>query len=226
MDQAIRAVAFDLDGTLIDSYRDIAGALNEVLAGLGRPTHDPEEVKTMIGGGVDTLLRRGLGEDAPLLVRAARERFRAAYQARLLETTALYDDVLDAIASLARDGVLSVIATNKPSFFTRTIVDRLGLARAGVRAFASADEVDRRKPDPAVVALALTRAAGGEILSPGEVRYVGDMPVDVETARAFGCPAIGVAWGFDPTGLAQARPDAWVESPRALFTLIEQHNRR
>lgn len=213
-------VAFDLDGTLIDSYRDIARALNATLTALGRAEQDPEVVKTMIGSGVSVLLERGLGSDDPELVGRARALFRDHYAAGLVIDTRPYAGVPELLTRLAGSGVLLSIATNKPSFFTRPLITRLGLDRAGIRGVACADEVPARKPDPAVVWLARARArrhaglegpAGAETL-----RYVGDMPIDAATARAAGCPFIGVAWGFDPLGLERERPDVLVESPAEL----------
>jgi phosphoglycolate phosphatase len=211
--RSIQSVVFDLDGTLIDSHRDIARALNEVLEALGHPAHDPEKVKTMIGGGVDTLLRRALGEDDRALLDSARARFRGSYEAHLFDTTTLYAGVFEAIEALRNEGLTLAVATNKPSFFTRPILERLSLDRAGIRAFASADETKKKKPDPSVVKLALERA--GASTAPERALYVGDMPVDVETGRAFGCRVIGVGWGFDPQGLRAAHPDAWVDAASA-----------
>lgn len=214
----MKHVCFDLDGTLVDSYRDISTALNEVLLALGRPARDPEEVKTMIGSGVGVLLERGLGEENVELIERAKKQFKGAYTDHLLDTTRPYDGVLELIEALTARGIATSIATNKPSFFTKPIVEKLGLARAGIRGVASADEVPKRKPDPAIVALAIERS-GAAIDRPATV-YVGDMPIDLETARAFGCPLVGVAWGFDPSRLKRLDPDHWIETPRALLELV------
>jgi 2-phosphoglycolate phosphatase len=216
---AYSAVVYDLDGTLIDSHRDIANALNHVLASLGRPTHSPDAVRKMIGHGVESLLVSALGERNESHLREARASFKDAYGARLLETTVLFDGIPKALRSIHEHGALQVIATNKPSFFTRTIVEALGLESLGVLAAACADEAGARKPSPRVIELALERAAQiaqRPLPARSETLYVGDMPVDVEAGRAFGCSVLGVAWGFDPDGMRGADPDGWVESPRAL----------
>ena len=208
----MNAVVFDLDGTLIDSHRDIAEAVNDVLVSLELPPHDPESVKTMIGGGVATLLSRALGEERMHLFDRARARFKDAYAARLTETTRLYDGVAEMLEELARGGTTSVVATNKPSFFTKEIAARL---RLQVAAFACSDEVRERKPDPAVVRLALERAG----VDAGSA-YVGDMPIDVETARRAALPFLGVAWGFDPRGLIASGCERIFDQPRGLVEAL------
>jgi phosphoglycolate phosphatase len=214
----IEHVCFDLDGTLVDSFRDIATALNEVLHALGRPARDPDEVKTMIGAGVGVLLERGLGEDNPELIHEAKTRFRGAYQAHLFDTTRPYDGVLELIQTLEAKNIATSIATNKPSWFTKPIVEELGLIHAGIRAVASADEAPARKPDPRVLELALQRTA--RPFDPKTTIYVGDMPIDLETARAFGCPLVAVAWGFDPSRLKRLDPEHWIEEPSALLATL------
>lgn len=214
----IRHVCFDLDGTLVDSYRDISTALNEVLVALGRPARDPEEVKTMIGSGVGVLLERGLGEENAELIERAKQQFKGAYTAHLLDTTRAYDGVLELIAALTARGIVTSIATNKPSFFTKPIVEALGLAKAGIRGVASADEAPKRKPDPKIIELAIERS--GAAIDRAATMYAGDMPIDLETARAFGCPMVAVAWGFDPSRLKRLDPDHWIETPRALLDVI------
>jgi phosphoglycolate phosphatase len=187
------AAVFDLDGTLIDSHRDIAAAVNEVLVALGRPPRAPAEVKSMIGNGVVDLLVRALGGDRSLL-EEARASFREAYDRRLIETTRTYAGCEAMLAALADRGIGAVVATNKPASFTARILAGLGLDRS-VLASASADEVGERKPSAAVVYLALERAGLSGIA------YVGDMPLDVETARRAHLEPIGVGWGFDPAGI-------------------------
>jgi phosphoglycolate phosphatase len=214
----VNAVVFDLDGTLIDSYRDIAGAVNEVLGALDLPQHDPEQVKSMIGGGVAMLLSRALGERSDRLD-AARARFKEAYAARLVATTRCYDGVLEMLDELASHGLLCLVATNKPSYFTAELLVRLELAPR-IAAHACADEVAERKPDPAVVRLALARANGAEALA-----YVGDMPIDRETSRRAGIPFLGVGWGFDRSGLEASGSERIVKDSKELVGELLQRSK-
>jgi len=221
----IRQVVFDLDGTLVDSYRDIASGVNDVLHALGRERRDPQEIKTMIGEGVVVLLERALAPEPRsirgadrALVDEARKLFKDLYKARLLETTRPYEGVLEAIAELARNGVVCSIATNKPSLFTNPIVAAFGFERAGIRGVASADEARARKPDPSVIELAIQRT--GQAIDKSATIYVGDMPIDQQAARTFGCAMAGVGWGFDPEPLRRLDPDRWIENPKELASVL------
>jgi phosphoglycolate phosphatase len=206
----VRSVVFDFDGTLIDSHLDIAEALNLALADVGAPPREADEVKRMIGHGVFHLLAAALGTREESKIERARKSFAAHYKERLVVHTRLYPGALETIAALRTRGVRVGLATNKPAHFTREIVARLEIDRAGLEAWSAADEVPKRKPDPAVLALALERL-GANDLPPASVLYVGDMPVDVETARAFGARSAGALWGFSPDALRAAGPDRLLE---------------
>ena len=117
------------------------------------------------------------------------------------------------LADLTERGFAIAVATNKPSRFTVAALDALGLG-ATFGGVASADECPAKKPAPDVIRLALTRA--GQPKDPRSVLYVGDMPVDVEAARNFGCAVIGVEWGFAPAALRAARPDVLVDHPAGV----------
>ncbi len=192
----VSVAVFDLDGTLIDSYRDIAAALDEVLVEVGAAPLGPEVIRTMIGGGAKVLIQRALGDRVDELFEATHARFYDAYRRRLLQTTCPYDGVVALLDGLRDAGITCAIATNKPAAFTKPIVEGLDLRLPA----ASADEVENKKPDPAVVHLALERVGCADV-DPRAVAYVGDMPIDAATAARFGGPFFGVAWGFDPDGL-------------------------
>jgi phosphoglycolate phosphatase len=213
----LRAVLFDLDGTLVDSHRDIANAVNDVLVAFGLEPHPAATIRGMVGEGATVLLARALGPHAEALIGPARERFAAAYRARLTESTTLYPGIAAVLEALRGAGIPWGIATNKPAAFTGPLLEALSFARLGMGAWASADEVDAKKPDPAVLRLALERL--GVRAAPAELAYVGDMALDVRTARRLGAHALGVAWGYDPSGLAEL--DARVASdPASLLELL------
>lgn len=211
-----RVVVFDLDGTLIDSHLDIANALNDVLGMLGLPSRDPAVVKRMIGHGLTKLLERAL--DDPSKASSIKAHFKEAYLARLTQTTRLYEGIESMLSALSAHSIPTMIATNKPSFFANKIIDALGILKMGPCAVACADEVEHRKPNPQVVQLALDRA--NVFVEPSRVYYVGDMPVDVQTARNFGCYSVGVLWGFNPDALRTAQPDAVSDCPGKLEAVL------
>ena len=212
-------VVFDLDGTLVDSLQDLAESLNAVLAQLHCTQHPLDTVRTMIGGGAQKLMERGLGPSNGHKLDEAMDRFRIEYDARLLKTSRLFPGIEQVLSSLRADGRTWSIATNKPAGFTAKIIDGLALESLGLTSWASGDEVSHKKPAPDVVHLAADR--GGFLATPADaMTYVGDMPVDIACGRRFGCMTVGVAWGFDPAGVAQAEPDQIVASPHELLQLL------
>ncbi len=219
----VDTIGFDLDGTLVDSHVDIANAVNDVLSLLGLPNHSTAAIRGMIGGGARKLLERALGPAQRL--EEARAHFLEAYRARLLETTALYPGVAELLQSLTNAGFHLLIATNKPKAFTEPLVKGLGLRDLGIQAIASADEVPVKKPDPSVLRLALQRG-DLEGRKRDQLAYVGDMAVDIQTARAQGCIAVGVvpsalcSWGYDPEGVRRETPDVISDNPGKLGALL------
>jgi phosphoglycolate phosphatase len=185
-------IVFDLDGTLIDSRRDLADATNALVAERGGTPLPVETVAGMVGEGASVLVARaltaaGLDDRDPTALR----RFLELYDERLLIHTHLYegiDEVLDALA--ARSAALGVL-TNKPLAATREILDGLAIAHR-FRWVMGGDGPQPRKPDPAGL-LAICADAGVE---PRDATLVGDSPVDVATARAAGTRICVARYGF------------------------------
>lgn len=208
-------VVFDLDGTLVDSSRDIAASVN---AALGRvaPGTAPlslDAVLSFVGEGAGLLVERslrhaGLGlsteEVLPVYIDCYRE--------RLLDTTRLYPGVGEALDALA--GTNLAVLTNKPGDMSRTILEGLGIASRFARVRGAGD-VPSRKPDPAGL-LGLMSELGA---SAGETWMVGDSATDVGVARAAGTRVAGVTWGFHPAELRAAAPDRVLDLPAELARL-------
>jgi phosphoglycolate phosphatase len=212
-----RLVVFDLDGTLVDSARDIAGAVNAALAALepGTAPLPLERVVGFVGDGARVLIERVLQHRGSAL-RPDRvlPLYLEAYRERLLDTTRLYPGVPEALAELAASARPLAVLTNKPGDLSRTILNGLGVGSRFARIWGAGD-VPARKPDPAGLrALLAELGAAAE-----EAWLVGDSPTDVETARAAGVRAAGVAWGFDVNGLRAAAPDRFLDNPRELVLL-------
>lgn len=191
MRAAISLVVFDLDGTLVDSLRDLAEALNDLLGERGLPPHRLDAVGRMVGEGAATLVRRGFdaaGQPAPP---DALPRFLELYEARLLRFTRPYPGVPEMLHALGRRVPLAVL-TNKPRRATLEILDALDLARHFGEQVIGGDEPLPRKPDPAGLLHLSARAAA----APGATLLVGDSYVDFQTARAAAARICMARYGF------------------------------
>jgi phosphoglycolate phosphatase len=188
-------VVFDLDGTLIDSARDLADAGNALLAGYGSATLPQERIVRMVGDGARELVRRLLTAsalDVPL--DDALARFLREYNDRLLATTRPYDGVVEMLARVSPIARLAVL-TNKPEYATRRLLDSLELARFFADVIGG-DTAMARKPDPA----GLLSLVGRARLTSARALMVGDSVADLRTAAAAGVPACLARYGF---GFAQ-----------------------
>lgn len=225
--RGVRLVVFDLDGTLVDSSRDLAAAVNFARARLGLGPHSLERVMGYIGHGARELVRRSIGEisadGAPdgkaaalpdELLDPALDYFREYYAGHLLDQTRPYPGVREALEQLASrsDARLTLaVLTNKPYRFTRLILDGLSLTRH-FRFIAGEDTFPTKKPDPAGL-LTFVREAGTQA---HEALMVGDSDTDVQTARNAGARACGVSYGLSSHLLRECPPDVMVDDLREL----------
>jgi phosphoglycolate phosphatase len=215
----IAFVVFDLDGTLVDSSRDLAASTNALLDDLGGQTLTDAVVTSLVGEGAAVLVRRalersGLSPDTP----GALDRFLAHYDRRLLDTTRPYAGMMDTLVRLEEQYRLAVL-TNKPAEPTARILS--GLSMDGLFSdVIGGDSAHGRKPDPSGL-LALIERAGA---TPEETLLVGDSPVDLATAeraRARICLArYGFGYRFD--GHAFRGDEHFIDEPAALLTLLDR----
>jgi phosphoglycolate phosphatase len=210
-----RLLVFDLDGTLVDSSRDIAAAANAALLRVvpeAAPIPLPA-ILSYVGEGARLLVERCLahvGSDLP--AEAVLPVYLECYAGRLLDTTRLYPGVAEALDSL-RGPALAVL-TNKPGDMSRAILDGLGVGGRFARVWGAGD-VPARKPDPE----GLLRLMDEVDVPADEAWMIGDSPTDVVAARGAGVRVAGVTWGFHPGALRQAHPDRLFDHPRELVTL-------
>lgn len=193
MSQAqIRAIAFDLDGTLVDSVTELALAVNVMRQSLGLTAVADEVVAGWIGNGIETLVRRALPSDIDAATLAHGQRsFEQAYLANLGRSDSLFPGVSDTLHWLAERLPLAVV-TNKKGCFTEPLLERLGLAPLfGV--IVSGDTAGAIKPDPAPLLYAAT-ALG---IAPADWLMVGDSRNDIIAARAAGMGAVGLTYGYN-----------------------------
>lgn len=189
----IKAVLFDLDGTLLDTLTDLADSMNTVLAGLGLPLHPREAYRYFVGDGMETLARRVLPEErrTPAMIQRCAAAMRVRYQAHWADNSGPYQGVPELLDALAHRDLSLNILSNKPDDFTRLMVEHFlpGWRWSQVR---GARPEMPRKPDPAG-ALAV---AGQLDLAPHQFLYLGDTNTDMRTATAAGMYPVGALWGF------------------------------
>jgi phosphoglycolate phosphatase len=207
----IRLVVFDLDGTLVDSSRDLAAAVNAALARVaGAPPLPEAQVREFIGNGAGQLVARSLAAaGSKLRTDDVLPVFLDCYRARLLDTTHLYPGVREALDGLA--GRSLAVLTNKPGDLSRAVLSGLHVADRFVRIWGGGD-VPARKPDPAGLLKLMRELDAG----PAETALVGDSSVDVRTARAAGVRMVGVSYGLAPASLAAEPPDVLIDDLRRL----------
>jgi len=211
-----RLIIFDFDGTLADTWRDIATALNHALRDADLPIATGPEVRHWIGEGVQRLIEHAVPAAAasPDQVAALIAAFRAHYARCCTETTVLYPGIPECLDALA--GECLAILSNKPTRFVLAIAERLGIA-ARFAAIVGGDAVSVAKPDPATVRHVVDSVGGGA----DDIWMIGDSAIDVATGRAAGARTIGCTWGM--RGAAELRAagvDFLVDAPSEIPALI------
>jgi phosphoglycolate phosphatase len=207
---------FDLDGTLIDSSRDLAISTNAMLRHLGRPEIDEKIVNSYVGDGAQVLVRRALGNGAAdSEVQAAYDFFIRHYRAHSLENTRLYPGIAEALDSLKQAGNTLAVLTNKPVKISRDILAGLKVKDMFFRVYGG-DSFPAKKPDPIGIETLMKEAAS----APKRTTMIGDTSVDIKTARAAGVRACGVLWGFKPETLNDPPADLLASDARQLPELL------
>ena len=200
MNLRYRAVLFDLDGTLVDSYAALADAVNFARRSHGQADLPEGRIKQFVGDGLEKLLERAFESDVPS---GAAEAFERRYDEICCTASRVLDDVHDTLARLAALGLQMAVCTNKPTGFSTKILDHLQLSQF-FRAIVGPDAAGARKPNAQHVlhALNATRCEKGDAL------FVGDMPIDIRAARNSGIDVAVVATGSSTIGeLREAAPD-------------------
>jgi phosphoglycolate phosphatase len=217
-DADLRAVAFDLDGTLVDSAPDIGHALNQALGESGLPRVELPQVRAWIGDGPDALIARALealgqGDDAPL-----RGVLRQAFDRATLSAPLLHGAVFEGVPALLqslRPGWPLVVVTNKPSRLARAVLDAGGLLQHFAAVF-GADTPALRKPAPAMLRLA---AQALDLPAP-QLLMVGDSSADMASAAAAGSPAAWAGWGYGALHSLPTPPRWQVHRPGDLLAIL------
>lgn len=212
-----QAIFFDLDGTLVDTAPDLAGAANHIRSTQGLSALPLPDYRPHASAGARGLLGKALGitpdhAEFPL----HRDAFLAHYAEHLADTSGLFEGFSETLAGFARQGVLWGVMTNKPAQYTNPLMAALGLD-ADACAVVSADEVPRAKPAPDGLLLACKRAG----VEPERCWYVGDDKRDIDAGRAAGMKTVAAAWGYEGEhALATWGADYTCAHPTDLLKLI------
>jgi len=213
-----RAVLFDLDGTLLDTLEDLAGASNAALGRLGCPMHPLAQYKLWIGDGIDNLVRSVLPpprHDPQTLAECGRL-IREEYSRCWADRTRPYEGVAELLDALTERGVPMAVLSNKPHELAQKCVARL-LPRWSFATVLGQRADTPRKPHPAG-ALQIAELLG---LRPEEMLYLGDTNTDMQTAVGAGMHPVGALWGFrSAEELCAAGAKQLIGRPAELLELL------
>ncbi|HEY0939608.1 MAG TPA: phosphoglycolate phosphatase [Steroidobacter sp.] len=216
---SIEAVAFDLDGTLVDTAPDLGAAANMMLIMLGgRPLPD-DQIPSMIGAGIDALVMRVLARNGitpdPALHAMAGTLFRNLYGQRVFERSSLYPGVVTTLHRLRADGRTLYCVTNKERKFALPLLESAGLKGFFASVYCS-DRPEDRKPSANMLRAACTHAC----VEPERMLCVGDSLADISAARSAGCRVVAVDYGYHhDQPLAELRPDGVVSNIQEILEL-------
>jgi phosphoglycolate phosphatase len=185
----MRAVIFDLDGTLIDSAPDLRAALNRLLARHDLPALDAASVRRMIGDGAKILVERAFAAHGRKAGPQDLADFLTDYEANATVETVVYPGIRKALAALQRAGYPMAVCTNKPAAAARVILRAVGL-QAFFTVITGGDSTPFRKPDPRHLAATLAALGGSDAV------MIGDHANDMAAAKGLGLPSIFVSWGY------------------------------
>ena len=218
----IRAIIFDLDGTLIDSLADLANAVNRALVANGFPERDRVLFPEFIGDGMRVLIERALPANArtPETIDQCTTVYAEEYASCWHDETVPYPGIDALLEQLAKKDLKLGVISNKPDAFTRLCCDHFFPAGVFSIVFGQREGVERKPaPDAAIEACAVLQ------VSPSECAYLGDSGVDMRFAKAAGMIPIGVTWGFrSREELLGNGATHLLDQPADLLTILEEKN--
>ena len=212
----IKAVLFDLDGTLVNSIYDIGGAMNVALESLGQPAFPIEQYYKMVGNGMKKLCQRALAEDRQQLLEELLQRYQTRYLAHCCDDTVVYEGVPQLLNELHEQGYKLAVITNKPADQAKRVMDTL-LPGAPLDVVWGQQKPFAVKPDPAVYHHVCNLLG----VQAGETLYCGDSDVDMLFAKNAGAKGAGCLWGFrDEAELKAAGADYLAKVPLGILECL------
>jgi phosphoglycolate phosphatase len=214
-------VGFDLDGTLVDSNRDLAPAINHALGVAGRPGVSPDETRKLIGGGARLMLARAMEVTGGALPEAEFEAAFSAllqhYEEHIADHTVPYPGCLDALDALIERGCKLTVITNKIEIYSRRLLDALGMS-ARFEVILGGDTLGpgRAKPAPDMIDTAILMCGGGRFA------MVGDSSYDVRSARNAKVPVVALSFGYNDVAVEDLGADAVVDHYDELVGTLER----
>lgn len=218
-----KLAVFDLDGTLLDTLKDLADAANVALKAHGFELHEMEAYKTYVGNGVYKLIERSLPKEHRLeeTIRKVKSTFDAYYKEHSLDETKPYEGIVEMLEILRKEGVHCCVVSNKPHAYTKELV-ALMFGDKIEKAYGQREGIPP-KPDPVSVLAMLEYFQ----VKQEESIYIGDSDVDIYTAKNAGLTAVGVLWGFrTEEELKNAGADYLVGDMETLKTLITGNTKK
>jgi phosphoglycolate phosphatase len=218
-------IAFDLDGTLVETAPDLVGTLNAVFEREGLPPVPYELGRAMIGSGARVMISRGLEAEGRTVSPAQLDKlfadFLEHYSAHIADQSKPFPGLEDSLDQLANDGFALAVCTNKLEGLSVKLLDILGLSKRFVK-ICGQDTFGIQKPDPEMLRRTIA-AAGGDI---ERTIMVGDSETDIRTAQAAGVPVIAVDFGYTPRPVAEFRPDRVISHFNDLRSAVADLQRK
>lgn len=210
-------IIFDLDGTLVDSSKDIAWSANRTLEEMGHVSRTYEEIKSSIGWGIAHLMNELIPGSTEHELHKARNIFLRHYGSHLHVDTDYFEGVRETIDGFLEKGIKLTIATNKPIDLTEELLASMG-ERHKYEVVLGGDSVENKKPHPEPVHKILDALNG----VPSSTVFVGDSPVDCHSANSAGATSVGAVYGFRGRAeLVEAKADYLIDKFVELNDIIE-----
>jgi len=218
----IKAVVFDLDGTLVDTAPDLMAATNHVLSLLRRRPITMTEVRSFVGRGARILIERGVAATGDAIDEASLSYYHAEflrhYEGHTADRSEIFPGVVPLLTRLGDSGIKAGVCTNKPEGLSRQLLDALDLSRL-VGAIIGPDTIGIGKPDAAPYLETVKRLG----VSAENSILVGDSETDILTARAAKVPVIAVTFGYTPKPVAEYGPDHLISHFDEVWDILKNY---